>query len=97
MFFRNWRRVEAMAMSQASIDKLKEQIARSKLYLRISETNQTFDALYSQKRWCPAEKLRAAQEARNEAYADLVEFDRKCRHVPKLWPGPSPTNDWRST
>lgn len=90
MFFSYWttqrealaRQKEAVAMSQTAVDRLKETIARSRLYDRIREANQTFDALHSQKKWCPDDKLRAAQEARNEAYNDLIEFDRKCRRVP---------------
>jgi len=98
MLFRRWKELlEAQKDAVSAIDRLMKQVARARLYDRIMETHQTLDALYSQKKWCPKDKLEAARKDRDQAYADLIEFDLESRHVPKLIGPPSPTNDWRSS
>jgi len=72
-------------------------VQRSGLYLKIHAAHQVFDALFSQRQWCPPERMDEARAKIQAAYSDLKNFDRE--HGLKsggAWIEPGPLTDWHS-
>jgi hypothetical protein len=77
--------------------KLSVIIQRTKLFDDIYDAHRRFDALCSQGRWCPKDKLDDARAGVMDAYAALKVFDKEHGLAPKLLGGPGPVNDWRDS